>query len=441
MKKEVVIIGAGLAGSEAAYQLAKRGIKVILKEMRPLKTTQAHKSNDFAELVCSNSLKAISKDSSSGLLKEELLKCDSMLIKAAYECQVPAGGALAVDRDKFSKIVTDIISNDKNITIINEEVTELPSTLSLIASGPLTSDDFANNIKSAFGGGLYFADAISPIISADSIDMSKGYFLGRYGKGGNDYFNLPLTEDEYNNFYDELINAKTTSFHDFEDINYFEGCMPIEVMAERGRKTLSFGPMKPVGLENPVTNERPYAVIQLRKENIEGTAFNIVGFQTKMLISEQKRVFGLIKGLENAEFLRYGSVHRNTYINSPTILNRYFQVKNRENLFFAGQITGLEGYVESIAGGLIASLQIYAYINNKPFYEFPINSALGALSRYVSGESDFSNIKNKKYVPSNFHFGLLPPLDEKIRDKKLKKIKLADRSLESISKFINENNL
>lgn len=441
MNKQVTIIGAGLAGCEAALQLANRGVSVILKEMRPNKKSLAHETDFFAELVCSNSLKSISKDTGNGLLKEELLKYNSYLINTAYDCQVPAGGALAVNRELFSKKITEMINNHNNITVIHEEVTELDDNLTLIASGPLTSDTLAENIKTAFGGGLYFADAISPIISADSIDMTKGYFLGRYGKGGDDYFNLPLTEDEYNNFYDALINAKTALFHDFEDIAYFEGCMPIEIMAKRGRKTLSFGPMKPVGLENPVTKEMPYAVIQLRKEDIEGTAFNIVGFQTKMLISEQKRVFGMIKGLENAEFLRYGSVHRNTYINSPKVLNRYFQVKDRKNLFFAGQITGLEGYVESIAGGLIASLQIFAYLNNKPFYDFPETSSLFALSKYISGESGFSQATSKNYVPSNFHFGLLPPLTEKIKDKKLKKIKLAERALESTEKFIREKNI
>ncbi len=441
MCKEIVIIGAGLAGSEAAYQLASRGIKVILKEMRPLKTTAAHETNNFAELVCSNSLKSISKDTGNGLLKEELLKYKSLLIKVAYECQVPAGNALAVDRNIFSEKITNILSNHKNITVINEEVTEIPDYPTLIASGPLTSDDFAEKIKWAFGGGLYFADAISPIISSDSIDMSKGYFLGRYGKGGDDYFNLPLTEDEYNDFYDALISAKTADFHYFEDISYFESCMPIEVMAKRGRKTLSFGPMKPVGLENPITNERPYAVIQLRKEDVNGTSFNIVGFQTKMLISEQKRVFSMIKGLENAEFLRYGSVHRNTYINAPAILNRYFQVKDMPHLFFAGQITGLEGYVESIAGGLISALQIYNYLNEKPFYEFPKETAFGALSSYISGESGLVHATSKSYVPSNFHFGLLPPLKEKIKDKSKKKEILSNIALDTAEKFIKEHNI
>lgn len=439
MSESFIIAGAGLSGCEAAWQLAKRGIKVTLLEMRPEKYTPAHKTDLFAELVCSNSLKASAIDSGSGLLKEELLRYGSLLIKTAKECAVPAGSALAVDRQLFSGKITEIISSHPNIKIKKAELTDIPKEPILIATGPLTSDALAEKIIARYGKSFSFADAISPIISGDSIDKSKGYFMGRYGKGGDDYFNLPLTKEEYDAFYDALISAETIHFHDFETINYFEGCMPIEVMAARGRQTLSFGPMKPVGLEHPETNERPYAVIQLRKENNEGTAFNIVGFQTKMTIPEQKRVFGMIKGLENAEFLRFGSVHRNTYINSPKILNRYFQAKDRDDLFFAGQITGLEGYVESIAGGLIAGLQIYAKLSGRAFYEIPQGTALGALSRFISGESGLAHATEDSYVPSNFHFGMLPAIPERIRDKRLKKTKQAEAALLKADMFIKEN--
>ena len=419
---DVIIAGAGLAGSEAAYQLASHGYKVKLIEMRPDKTTPAHESDKFGELVCSNSLKSIDGTTSSGLLKKELSLYGSFLIDTAYKCSVPAGNALAVDRISFSNIITDTLKNHKNIDVECSELKEMPldtDTPFLIATGPLTSDDLASDIKEKLGGALYFADAISPIIDAESIDMDKGYFLGRYNKGGDDYFNIPLTEEEYNTFYDDIMNAPKTAFHDFEDIAYFEGCMPIEIMAERGRNTLAFGPMKPVGLIDPKTNKTPYAVIQLRKENKDATAFNIVGFQTKMTISAQKEVFRKIPALRTAEFLRFGSVHRNTYIISPKHLTRYFNFKSNKNLFIAGQITGLEGYVESIAGGLIAALQISRLIENKPFYELPKNTALGCLSDYISGISEFSN--GKKYSPSNFHLGMLAPLEKKIKDKKLKK--------------------
>lgn len=418
----VIIAGGGLAGSEAAFQLAEKGYKVKLMEMRPEKTTPAHETNNFGELVCSNSLKAIELNTASGLLKKELQLYNSLLINTAYECSVPAGGALAVNRELFSNKITEVIKNHKNITVTCEELKEMPLNTQipfLIATGPLTSDILAEDIKTKLGGALYFADAISPIIDAESIDMDKGYFLGRYGKGGDDYFNIPLTEEEYNIFYEDIINAPKTAFHDFEKMVYFEGCMPIEAMAERGKDTLTFGPMKPVGLEDPKTNKRPYAVIQLRKENKEATAFNIVGFQTKMTIPAQKEVFRKIPALKNVEFLRFGSVHRNTYIVSPNHLTKYFNFKANKNLFIAGQITGLEGYNESITGGLISALQIHQLIQNKPFLDFPVNTAFGCLSSYISGLSEFSS--GKKYVPSNFHLGMLTPLEKKIKDKKLKK--------------------
>lgn len=437
---DVIIAGAGLAGSEAAYQLAERGYKVQLIEMRPFKSTPAHETDKFAELVCSNSLKSLDITTGSGLLKKELSLFNSFLIDTAIKCSVPAGNAVAVDRVMFSNIITDILKNHKNITVINKEIAELPINTDipfLIATGPLTSDFLAEDIKKYCGGALYFADAISPIIDTDTIDMEKGYFLGRYGKGGDDYFNIPLTEEEYNTFYDDIISAPKIAFHGFEQISYFEGCMPVEVMAERGRQTLTFGPMKPVGLEDPVTNIRPYAVIQLRKENKQGTAFNMVGFQTKMTIPAQREVFRKIPALKNAEFLRYGSVHRNTYIESPKHITKYFHFKNNKNLFIAGQITGLEGYNESIAGGLIASLQIMRLLEHKPFLDFPSGTAFGSLSEYISGISDFSS--GKKYVPSNFHLGMLPPLNEKIRDKKLKKQRQVEAAYNRAEQFYKEN--
>lgn len=432
---DITVIGAGLAGSEAAYRIAENGFKVKLIEMRPVKFSPAHITENFAELVCSNSLKAENIDSSNGLLKKELELLNSLLIKTAYLCKVPAGGALAVDRAIFAEKITEILSNHKNICVERLEVSDIPQSPAIIATGPLTSDIFAEKLKTFCGGGLYFADAIAPIISADSIDMSKGYFLGRYGKGGDDYFNIPFTKDKYDSFYDAIMEAEKTAFHGFEKIDYFEGCMPVEVMAELGRETLSFGPMKPVGLENPLTGERPYAVMQLRKENTEGSAFNIVGFQTKMTIPAQKKVFGSIPALRNAEFLRYGAVHRNTYIDSPACLDRYFQFNRTSGLFMAGQVTGLEGYVESIAGGLMAGIQAVRFLRGESFIDFPETTALGALSLFVCGKSGLARARAGDYSPSNFHFGMLPSLPSKIRDKKLKKELLAKRALDDLGKI------
>lgn len=435
---DVIIAGAGLSGSEAAYQLAEKGAKVLLYEMRPNKYSPAHETDLFAELVCSNSLKSLDISTGSGLLKKEMMLYGSFLLKTALECAVPAGSALAVDRNKFSQKITDTILNHKNITVRHEEITKLPLDTDkpfLLATGPLTSDILAEDIKNFCGGALYFADAISPIIDADTIDFSKGYFLGRYGKGGDDYFNIPLTEEEYNVFYEDIIKAEKTAFHNFENIAYFEGCMPVEVMAERGINTLVFGPMKPVGLENPETNERPFAVIQLRKENREGTAFNMVGFQTKMTIGAQKEVFKKLPALKDAEFLRFGSVHRNTYIFSPKYISRYFHFNHNNNLFISGQITGLEGYNESIAGGLIASMQIERKLNGKSFLDFPHGTAFGSLSEYISGISEFSN--GKKYVPSNFHLGMLPALNKRVKDKKLKKQMQAETAYNTALNFFN----
>ncbi len=431
---KVTIIGGGIAGSAAALQVAKSNVKVELYEMRPEKNTPAHETGYLSELLCSNSLKAESLDTSSGLLKAELKKLDCELLKIAEKHRVPAGGALAVDRLNFAKEVDELISNNENIKVIRKEVVNLPGDKPLIiATGPLTSENFVAEIKKLTGEGLYFYDAIAPIVDADSIDMNKCFFKGRYDKGGDDYLNCPMTKDEYFRFYEALMSAEKTEFKEFEKGAVFEGCMPIEEMGKRGKDTLTFGPLRPVGLEHPVTGEKYFAVVQLRKENAEGTAFNLVGFQTKMKIGEQKRVFRMIPGLENAEFLRYGSVHRNTFINSPEYLTYKQSLKSDADIYFAGQITGTEGYVESIASGLCAALYIYAeYLCDKNI-KFPETTAVGSLSKYLS-EYD------KKYVPSNFHFGLLPPLDgKKIKDKKRKKTAYSARALTALEKFIAEN--
>lgn len=428
----VHIIGGGLAGSESAYQLAKRGIPVIIYEMRPEVMTPAHETGDFAELVCSNSLKAEALDTGSGLLKAELELMDSLLIRIAKECRVPAGGSLSVDREKFAAKVTETLSAMDNVTIVRGEVTEIPTERPLIiASGPLTSDILAGKIKDLMGGGLYFFDAISPIVDFDSIDMAKCYFKSRYGKGNPDYLNCPMTRDEYDVFYDALMAAEKVAFHDFEKMNVFEGCMPIEEMAARGRRTLSFGPLKPVGLEHPETDKRFYAVLQLRKENAEGTSYNLVGCQTKMKISAQKEVFRLIPGLENAEFLRYGSVHRNTYLHSPSKLNDRFMYQ--EGFYFAGQITGVEGYLESIASGLMAGVDLAARLKGEETVSYPRETALGSLGRFVTDQFEE---KRKKYVPSNFHFGMLPPPEERLKDKKIKKSIMSEKALNALKAFL-----
>ncbi len=426
MNKEVTIIGGGLAGCESAFFLAERGYRVRLYEMRPVRTTPAHESPFLGELVCSNSLKSTAEDTSSGLLKQEMKLIGSLILSTAEENSVPAGNALAVDRDAFARAVDSKIRNHPNITVVNGEVTDIPSDRPcIIASGPLTSDALAERIKARFGGGLYFFDAIAPVITFDSVDMEKAFFKSRWEKGDNDYLNLGMNQEEYELFYNELMASDKVEFEDFEKLNVYEGCMPIEEMAARGMKTLTYGPFRPVGLRHPVTMQKYAAVVQLRKEDKDGTAYNLVGCQTKMKIGEQKRVFRLIPGLENAEFLRYGSIHRNTYIHAPGVLKRTFQVIGDEQLYFAGQITGVEGYVESTASGLLAAYSIV----NPGFEGFGEVTALGALARHVSGEVS----ENKKeYVPSNFHFGMLPPFEERIRDKKLKKARYAERALASL---------
>jgi len=436
---KVTIIGGGLAGCEAALQLAESGVAVKLYEMRPVNTTPAHETDGLAELVCSNSLKGEALETGAGLLKKELEMLGSFLIKAAKETRVPAGGALAVDRIKFSEKITEMINNNPKIEVIREEITEIPEDRPLIiASGPLTSDTLAEKVKAMFEGGLYFFDAISPIIDAESINYDKGFFKSRYDKGEpTDYLNLPMTKEEYDAFYDALMDAEKVAFKDFEKMNVFEGCMPIEEMASRGRETLTFGPMKPVGLEHPETGKRYHAVLQLRKENREGTAFNLVGFQTKMKIGEQKRVFSMIPGLETAEYLRFGSVHRNTYVNSPGNLDRTFSYLKDKNIFFAGQMTGVEGYNESIASGLYAALAMYAGLNDKEFI-LPETTAVGSLGLFVSGEL---SLNPKGYTPSNFHFGMLPALEKRVRKKRERKAAAAARAVEVLETYLKQSDI
>ena len=430
------VIGAGLAGCEAAYQLAKRGIKVKLYEMKPVKRTPAHKSDLFAELVCSNSLKAARVASAAGMLKEEMRMLDSLLMKCADKCTVPAGGALAVDRDIFSNLVTEEIKNNPNIEIINEEIDTLDfDDPTVIATGPLTSDVLSNAISEKFGTSLSFFDAAAPIVKAESVDMTSAFFASRYGKGdGDDYINCPMNKAEYEVFYNELINAERAPLHDFDVNNpkVYEGCMPVEVMAQRGVDTLRFGPMKPVGLTDPATGHRPWAVLQLRRENSKGTMYNLVGFQTNLKFPEQKRVFGLIPALKNAEFCRYGVMHRNTFINSPTLLNGDYSLKNNNSLFFAGQITGVEGYMESASSGLMAGINCARFIKGKTTVVLPETSMIGALSRYISDET----VTN--FQPMGANMGVLPELLDRPRDKKLRAEAYANRGIEDLNKYIEE---
>ena len=430
------VIGAGLAGCEAAYQLAKRGIKVKLYEMKPVKRTPAHKSDLFAELVCSNSLKAARVASAAGMLKEEMRMLDSLLMKCADKCTVPAGGALAVDRDIFSNLVTEEIKNNPNIEIINEEIDTLDfDDPTVIATGPLTSDVLSNAISEKFGTSLSFFDAAAPIVKAESVDMTSAFFASRYGKGdGDDYINCPMNKAEYEVFYNELINAERAPLHDFDVNNpkVYEGCMPVEVMAQRGVDTLRFGPMKPVGLTDPATGHRPWAVLQLRRENSKGSMYNLVGFQTNLKFPEQKRVFGLIPALKNADFCRYGVMHRNTFINSPTLLNGDYSLKNNNSLFFAGQITGVEGYMESASSGLMAGINCARFIKGKTTVVLPETSMIGALSRYISDET----VTN--FQPMGANMGVLPELLDRPRDKKLRAEAYANRGIEDLNKYIEE---
>lgn len=425
MVETVNVVGAGLAGSEAAYQLAEQGIQVNLIEMRPVKQTPAHHTDQFAELVCSNSLRGNSLTNAVGVLKEEMRRLDSLIIKAADAARVPAGGALAVDRHDFAGYVTNTLKNHPNVNVINEEINEIPAGKTIIATGPLTTSNLAQQVVEVTGRDqLYFYDAAAPIIEKDSIDMDKVYLKSRYDKGEAAYLNCPMTEEEFNRFYDAVLEAEDAPVNEFEKEKYFEGCMPFEVMAERGRKTLLFGPMKPVGLEDPKTGKRPYAVVQLRQDDAAGTLYNIVGFQTHLKWGAQKDIIRLIPGLENVDIVRYGVMHRNTFINSPDVLKETYELIGREGLYFAGQMTGVEGYVESAASGLIAGLNLAHQVNGQGEVIFPRETMLGSMAYYIS------HAKNEKnFQPMNANFGLLPPLDKRIKDKKERYSQLADRAL------------
>lgn len=424
----VNIIGAGLAGCEAAWQVAKRGVKVKLFEMKPYKYTAAHSLNTFAELVCSNSLRSDRIENAVGLLKEEMRLLDSLILGCADKTRLPAGGALAVDREGFSQMVTKIISNHPNITVIQEEVDKLPEEgITIIATGPLTSEALSRCICDITGrDSLYFYDAAAPIVTAESIDMSKAFRASRYGKGSDDYINCPMTKEQYEVFHQELIGAQVVPLKVFEKEIVFSGCMPVETMAKKGLDTLRFGPLKPVGLVNPHTGREEYAVVQLRQDNSQGTLYNIVGFQTHLRWPEQKRVFGLIPGLENAEFARYGVMHRNTYINSPGLLNAFYQVISKPNVYFAGQITGVEGYVESASSGLVAGINAAYQSLGKQQVMFPTSSAIGSLANYISGNAI------SKFQPMNASFGLIEAPRLKKMNKREKYNTIAENSINQI---------
>ena len=434
MNNYIVIIGGGLAGSEAAYQIAKRGIDVKLYEMKPTNFSPAHKNENLAEIVCSNSFKSNLITNACGLLKEELRRLDSLLIKIADETSVPAGQALAVDREKFAAKVTKTLEelSEKNnfgkIEIIREEIEDVnklaENGIVIIATGPLTSEKLTENLKKRTGEKeLYFYDAAAPIVEKSSIDFNIAFMGDRYGKGNSNYINFPMNKEEYEKFYNELINAEVVELKDFEKKEIFEGCMPVEVMAKRGIDTLRFGPLKPVGFEDKRTGKRPYALVQLRQDNEEGTLYNMVGFQTNLKFGEQKRVFSLIPGLNNAEFVKYGVMHKNTYINSSKLLDNTYNLKSNKNIYFAGQISGVEGYVESISSGYVAAVNAVQQYNNKEKIIFSNETMIGALTKYISTE-------NEKFQPMNANFGILPQLEENIRDKKIKYEKLARRALE-----------
>ena len=457
MQDYITVIGGGLAGCEAAYQIAKRGIKVKLYEMKPVKFSPAHNNTNLAEIVCSNSFKSNLHTNACGLLKEELRMLDSLLIKTADKVAVPAGQALAVDRERFSEEITKQIESLENVEIVREEVGKSGNKslnqlaeegIVIIATGPLTSDNLSKEIRELTGDeGLHFYDAAAPIIEKESIDMNIAFWGDRYSQergkdeeieawkeriknsSENNYINLPMNKEEYEKFWNELVNAEVVELHNFEKREIFEGCMPIEVMAKRGIDTLRFGPLKPVGFTDTRTGKRPYALVQLRQDNSEGNLFNMVGFQTNLKYGEQKRVFRLIPGLENAEFVKYGVMHRNTFINSPELLDETYNLKKNNNIFFAGQITGVEGYVESIASGLVAGINAVLKFSSTLKQNFPKETMIGALANYIATE-------NKNFQPMNANFGILPPLEEKIKDKKLKYGKLADRAIDELKQYI-----
>ena len=422
----VTVIGAGLAGSECAWQLAQRGVAVTLREMKPEKKTPAHVTDYFAELCCSNSLRGAGLENAVGLLKEELRRLNSLIMRCADATAVPAGGALAVDRDGFARMVTETIFSHPNITMIPGEVTSIPEGDVVIASGPLTSDPLAEAIAEELGGGttLNFFDAAAPLVACDSVDMDSAYFASRYDKGTPDYINCPMTKEEYQAFWQALIAAEEAEVHGFEDKSVFEGCMPVEVMARRGEDTLRFGPLKPRGLIDPKTGKEPYAVVQLRRDNADGSIYNLVGFQTHLKWPEQRRVFTMIPALRNAQFLRYGVMHRNTYLDSPRLLDRYYRLKAEPRIAFAGQMTGVEGYVESCASGFLAGVELARRLNGQTPIDFPAETAIGALGLYVSNGSvgDFQ--------PMNINFGIIPPLDHRVKGKRNKNAELSQRSLE-----------
>lgn len=436
MVATVNVIGAGLAGSEAAWQIANRGVKVRLYEMRPVKQTPAHHTENFAELVCTNSLRANQLTNGVGLLKEEMRQLNSVVMQAADKHNVPAGGALAVDRDSFSKAITAAVKNHPNVEVITEEVTSIPSGLTVVATGPLTSDLLAKEIVKFTGDdGLYFYDAAAPIVAKDSLDMDKVYLKSRYDKGEAAYLNCPMTEEEFAAFHKELVNAEMAELHDFEDEKFFEGCMPIEEMASRGAKTMLFGPLKPVGLEDPKTGKEPFAVVQLRQDNAVGDLYNIVGFQTHLKWGEQKRVFSMIPGLENARFVRYGVMHRNTYLRSPEMMTATYQTKARSDLFFAGQMTGVEGYVESAASGLYAGINAARLALGQEPVVFPPETMMGAMAHYITHAS------KKNFQPINANFGIVPRLKQKIRDKRERNLQLSQRALTILDAFKAEKTL
>ena len=431
MSPPVRIVGGGLAGSEAAWQLARRGLRVELHEMRPTRPTPVHQTSNLAELVCSNSLRGNALDQAAGLLKEEMRRLDSLIIRVADEVRVPAGSALAVDRALFAERVTAAVNALPGVTIHRDEVLRIPDDpVSIVATGPLTSEALAQDVAAFVGQAhLYFYDAVSPVVEAESIDFSKTFRASRYGKGGDDYVNCPLTEAEYHAFQAALIAAESATLHDFEHELFFEGCLPLEVMARRGSETLRFGPLKPVGLNDPRTGARPFAVVQLRQDNLAASHFSIVGFQTQLKWGEQKRVFQMIPGLEGAEFVRHGMIHRNTYVNAPATLEPTFETRRRPGLFFAGQMSGVEGYVESAASGLMAGIgAAFRSQGGEPLI-FPEDTALGALGRYIA-RSD-----TRHYQPTNIAFGLLPDLPTRVRDKARKRLALAQRALESLGRF------
>ena len=430
----VTVIGAGLAGSECAWQLAKRGVSVTLREMKPEKKTPAHVTNDFAELCCSNSLRSDQLENAVGLLKEEMRRLDSLILSCADATRVEAGGALAVDRHGFAQMVTEKVKSHPRITVVSGEVTEIPDGEVVIASGPLTSDALAEKLQTLLGenSDLHFYDAAAPLVSAESVDMDKAWFGSRYDKGGLDYVNCPMNQEEYDAFWQALTTAQEAEVHGFEDSQVFEGCMPVEVMARRGHDTLLYGPLKSRGLDDPRTGRWPYAVVQLRRDNADGTVYNLVGFQTHLRFPEQKRVFSMIPALHDAEFLRYGVMHRNTFLNSPRLLDRYYRLKAEPRISFAGQMTGVEGYVESAASGFLVGVETARRLRGMEPIDFPRETAIGALGLYVSNQSI------TQFQPMNINFGIIPPLDHRVKGKRNKNAELSQRSLAIIDQIKEE---